>query len=309
MTPKAITSALAAAQALFLPIDGQPSNNDLVRLSDTILPILLKATYNRINGVHNLWGLVASADCYLHHYGAPFVCPATLPACYGPAINAEASCIERVCAKTAWAALLQDYKAYEAAKRSIKVFIEAIVNNTWISNLHNPKTFYSNVTALAIFDHLCKRSGDLHVLDMVSLTIQIGQYYKGTPDIPEYIFLLEDARRKAARACLPITNQTLTNLASTALLAANTFPCTTELWEELDPANKTWAAWRTAYLAAHKKRANCLCATGGANYLGQANSAHTTTLNPSLLNSIDNARQPHQCCPQQEGHPRATHCL
>jgi hypothetical protein len=76
MTPKAIISALAAAQALFLPINGQPSNDDLVRLSDAILPILLQATYNRVNGIQNLWSLVASADCYLHHYGAPFVHPA-----------------------------------------------------------------------------------------------------------------------------------------------------------------------------------------------------------------------------------------
>jgi hypothetical protein len=88
---------------------------------------------------------------------------------------------------------------------------------------------------------------------MVSLTIQMSTYYKGTPDIPEYIFLLKDAQRKAARACLPVTNQTLTVLASTALLAADTFPHTTELWEELDPADKTWAAWKTAYLAAHKE--------------------------------------------------------
>jgi hypothetical protein len=101
--------------------------------------------------------------------------------------------------------------------------------------------------------------------------------------------LPENAQHKAARACLPITNQTLTVLASAALLAANTFPRTTELWEELDPTNKTWAAWKTAYLAAHKKRANRLRATGGADYLGQANSAHATTLNPGLLNSINNA--------------------
>ncbi len=80
MTPKAITSALAAAQVLFLPIDGQPSDNDLVHLSDTILTILLKAIYNRVNGVHNLWGLIASMDCYLHHYSTPFVRPATRPA-------------------------------------------------------------------------------------------------------------------------------------------------------------------------------------------------------------------------------------
>ncbi len=89
------------------------------------------------------------------------------------------------------------------------------------------------------------------------------------PDIPKYIFLLEDARHKAASAHLPVTDQTLTILASTALLAANTFPCTTELWEDLDPANnKTWTAWKTAYPASRKKRVNRLCATGGADYLG-----------------------------------------
>jgi hypothetical protein len=127
ITPKAITSALAEAQALFLPINGQPSNNDLVRLSNAILPILLKATYNCVNSVHSLWGLVASTDCYLHHYGAPFVHPATRPACYNPAITMEAFCVNCVCSKTAWAALLQDYKAYEAAERGVKVFIEAVV--------------------------------------------------------------------------------------------------------------------------------------------------------------------------------------
>ena len=49
--------------------------------------------------------------------------------------------------------------------------------------------FYSNVTALDIFNHLCKRSGGLHALDMV-FTIQMIQHYEGTPDIPKYIFLL-----------------------------------------------------------------------------------------------------------------------
>jgi hypothetical protein len=124
---------------------------------------------------------------------------------------------------------------------------------------------------------------------MVSLTIQMSRYYEGTPDISKYTFLLEDAQRKAAMACLLVTDQTLTVLASTALLAANTFPRTTELWEELDPANKTRAAWKRAYLAAHKKRASRLHATGGADYLGCAKSAHSTTLNPGLLDSINNA--------------------
>jgi hypothetical protein len=64
------------------------------------------------------------------------------------------------------------------------------VQNTWIWDLCNPETFYSNVIALALFDHLPERSGGLHALDMVSLTIQMSQYYEGMPDIPKYIFLL-----------------------------------------------------------------------------------------------------------------------
>jgi hypothetical protein len=134
--------------------------------------------------------------------------------------------------------LIQDYKAYKATERGVQVFIKAIINNTWIYDLCNPKTFYSKVTALDIFNHLHKHSGGLHVLDMVLLTIQMSKYYEGTLDIPKYIFLLKDAQRKAARACLPVTDQTLTVLASTALLAADTFPHTTELWEELDHADK-----------------------------------------------------------------------
>jgi hypothetical protein len=125
-------------------------------------------------------------DCYLHHYGALFIRPATCPACYDPAINAEASCIDRVCAKTAQAALIQDYKAYKATECGIKIFIEAVVNNMWICNLRNPETFYSKVIALAIFDHLHECSSGLHVLDMVSLTIQMSQYYGGMLSTSSY---------------------------------------------------------------------------------------------------------------------------
>jgi hypothetical protein len=141
MIPESIMSALVAAQALFLLIDGQPSNNDLLCLSNAISPILLKSTYNRINGVHNLWGLIANVDRYLHHYCTPFVRPATCLACYDTAINAEASCINRVRAKTTWAAKIQDYKAYEATEHGVKVFTKAVVQDTWIHDLHKPEMF------------------------------------------------------------------------------------------------------------------------------------------------------------------------
>jgi hypothetical protein len=61
---------------------------------------------------------------------------------------------QKLLASTAFASklpgLISDYEVYKAAERGIKVFIEAIVNNTWICDNHNPEAFYSNVTALAI---------------------------------------------------------------------------------------------------------------------------------------------------------------
>jgi hypothetical protein len=89
-----------------------------------------------------------------------------------------------------------------------------MVEDTWICDLRDPETFYANVTALELLNHPHDCSGGLHALDMVLLTIQMSQYYKGTPIIPKYTQLLEDAQCKAARAGLPVTNQTLTILAS-----------------------------------------------------------------------------------------------
>jgi hypothetical protein len=90
--------------------------------------------------------------------------------------NQRESFLRQLCLhQNVWAALLQDYEAYEAAEHGVKVFIEAVVNDTWICDLCDPERFYSNVTALTIFSHLCERSGGLHALDMVLLTIQMSQ--------------------------------------------------------------------------------------------------------------------------------------
>jgi hypothetical protein len=169
MTPKAIVSALTAAQVLFLPIDGQPSKQRQCHCVH-----YLKSTYNCVNSVHNLWGLVANGNSYLHHYSAPFVCPATRLACYDPAINVEASHVDHYCAEAPWATKIQDYKAYEANEHGVKVCIKAVVEDTWICDLRNPQTFYSNVTALTLFNHLREHSRGLHALDIVLLTSQMS---------------------------------------------------------------------------------------------------------------------------------------
>ena len=40
-------------------------------------------------------------------------------------------------------------------------------------------------------------------------------------------------------------------IASTAVLAAQHFPCATDEWEAMAPALKTWATWKTTHRHAH----------------------------------------------------------
>ncbi len=130
MTPTALALALATATSAFLPTAGQPNDDDLVRINDALAPILQKVTYDRANGVQNLWGLIANADRYLHHYGLAFTRPAARPAVYDPDIEEGASRVERTRAEATWAARIQDYEAYEAAEAGVKTFIETVAEDT-----------------------------------------------------------------------------------------------------------------------------------------------------------------------------------
>ncbi len=130
MTPTALALALVTATSAFLPIAGQPTGNNLVCINNALVPILLKITYDHANGVQNFWGLIADTDRYLHHYGLAFVHPATRPAVYDPDIAEGASHVKRTRAEASWAARTQDYKAYKAAKSSVKALIKALVKDT-----------------------------------------------------------------------------------------------------------------------------------------------------------------------------------
>jgi hypothetical protein len=111
----ALALALASATSAFLPIAGQLTNGDLVRINDALVSFLLKITYNCANGVQNLWGLITNANRYLHHYSLTFIRPATRPVVYDPGFAEGASRVERTRAEVSWAACIQDYEAYEAA--------------------------------------------------------------------------------------------------------------------------------------------------------------------------------------------------
>ena len=66
------------------------------------------------------------------------------------------------------------------------------------------------------------------------------KYQEQAKGIPEYINMIEDAQRTAL--CIdetnPITDTSVLNIATAAMLSSQKYPCTTEEWEDAPPVEK-----------------------------------------------------------------------
>ena len=91
--------------------------------------------------------------------------------------------------------------------------------------------------------------------------------------------MTETAQKKAARANIPISDNTLVAIATKAILASDSFSQATDEWEEKTDEDKTWAEWKDTYLATNKSRENRLRAAVdiGRQHFGTANAATTPT--------------------------------
>ena len=112
---------------------------------------------------------------------------------------------------------------HEAVKRSFRSFIIDVVEYTWIRELRNAETIYTNVTNKALVDHLQLCCGGLHVLDVINLTSDILTYYGEAVVIPEYINMIEGAQKKYQLVQLPVPNVTLMAISAKSILQAQAF--------------------------------------------------------------------------------------
>jgi hypothetical protein len=90
---------------------------------------------------------------------------------------------------------------------------------------------------------------------------------------------MEDAQKKAKRACMPIADIELVMMALAAILVAQHFPQEGDDWEGLPAINPTWwRAWKVTLCLAHLKHQHQLQASGMGAPLG---STHTVTPAPA----------------------------
>jgi len=288
MKPEAVTLLFKEAYDSFPPLDGKPSDDDLLSIKEALLPLLMVIPYDAVGGVHSLTALLTDDAKYATaHKGKSFVRPVRLPL-YDLSIPDDASTVVRIRSEAAHKSKLEDYANYEAAERGCAKFMRDVIDEVWYNDLKDAETFYTQVTALEIITYLDLNSGGLHAVDMLSLRTNMHQYYTQADGIPQYIIMLEDAQKKANRAGMPIADIELVMMASAAVLSAQHFPREVDDWEGLTPAARTWPAWKTAFRLAHLKRQRQMLASGGGEPLGGAHGVTPASF-PPVMNRLESA--------------------
>jgi hypothetical protein len=80
MTPDAITRLFKEAYDTFPPLEGKPTDDNLLAIQRTLLPLLMFIPYDQLGGIHSLVAILAEAAKYKANHGnKKIVCPQRLP--------------------------------------------------------------------------------------------------------------------------------------------------------------------------------------------------------------------------------------
>jgi hypothetical protein len=167
MTPDAITLLFKEAYDSSPPIKGKPTDDNLLSIRETILPLLVVIPYDQLGGVHSLTAILTDPAKYVtDHGGATFRRPSRLPL-YNVTINNDATTVICIRAESAYMSRLDDYASYKATKRGVAKFFHEAIEESWYNNLKDAETFYMRVTTMNIMSLLDANSGGLHAIDMI----------------------------------------------------------------------------------------------------------------------------------------------
>ena len=125
----------------------------------------------------------------------------------------------------------RNYRAlYKTADTSCKNFIMEVVDETRYKELKEPDTFYTNVTALKLLNHLTEFCSRLHNVDAVDIPKSNENLFINAEGIPQYINAMEVAQRKPKRAKLVIHEKCMHAVALKSLLQSGEYKQETREW-------------------------------------------------------------------------------
>ena len=262
MKAEVIVAKFAELLAEFEPIVGRPSADDLTRIREALLPLLLTIPYDEEGGVHSLEGIILARGSYIARYGEPFEVPDRVAA-YDASIGDNEEGVSRARAEARHLAKKVDRMTYVTTVRETALFILAVVDETWYLGLKDPETFYTAVHPTDILAHLQATCGGTHAIDMVTLLQDMAKCHEEAPGVVEYINMLEDAQKKAKKAERTIDEKTIVDFATAAMETSGRYPRADEKWEDLALADQTWTAWKKIYIEASIRQGRKDAAAGG----------------------------------------------
>ena len=104
-----------------------------------------------------------------------------------------------------------------------------VVDETCYKELEDPDTFYTNVRALKLLDHLTELCLGLHTVDAVYIPQMMKTLFRDAEGIPQYTNAVEAAQRKSKRSKLVIHDEYMHTVALKSLLQSGEYK--TETWE------------------------------------------------------------------------------
>ena len=119
---------------------------------------------------------------------------------YYAAIDDDVTAVLRVRTEAAQKAKRTYRTTYKTARQDTAQFILAIVEDTWVRELRDTETLYTDVAPKALLAHLQVRCTGRHSLDLLALHNEMQRYQLEVEGIPEYINMLEDSQKQAGRA-------------------------------------------------------------------------------------------------------------
>ena len=170
MFPEELSTLFEAAQEDFEVKNGQPTDAYLVKTRAVITSILLLYPYDEEHGNHNLVGLVWSTSKYkATHQGNLAFHSTTRPEIYDPTISDDDKPAVVQKKDITWKARVNNCKLLAKAKLEAHALILHMVEETWVLELKDEETLFTQVTLRQLLDHLQSIYGSLHVINTLAL--------------------------------------------------------------------------------------------------------------------------------------------
>ena len=96
---------------------------------------------------------------------------------YNASIDDDATAVVRARTEAAHKAKHTDRSTYKTARRETAQFILAGVYNTWVRELRDTKTLYTNVAPKALLSHLQAGCTDRQALNLLVLNNEMQRYH------------------------------------------------------------------------------------------------------------------------------------